>query len=105
MAIDKTVLESDLQAVIADDPHVLVITGSADEIQCSKSKLTHEQQYSEYGFGEDYKITVTMAKSDVEIIPSKGANVTLDDEAYQVIDNEIDGMDVALKLHLGTAVT
>jgi hypothetical protein len=105
MAIDKTVLETDLEAVIDDDPHVLVIAGNADEIDCSKSKITKEQQYTEYGFGEDYKISVTMVKSDVDTIPEKGVNVTLDDVAYQVLDSETDSMDVGLTLHLGTAIT
>lgn len=103
MAIDKTQLESDLDYTIADDPHVLVI--GETEIPCSKSKLSREQQYSEYGFGEDYKISVTMKSSLVAIVPEKGTGVTLDDVAYQVLDSETDSMDVALKLHLGTAVS
>jgi hypothetical protein len=103
MAIDKTVLEADLQAVIDDDPHVLVI--GTTQISCSKSKISREQQYSEYGFGEDYKITVTMVASNVETIPEKGVNVTLDGEPYQVLDSETDSMDVGLTLHLGTAIT
>lgn len=105
MALDKTILEDDLAEVIDDDPHILVIGLNADQISCSKSKLTSEQQYTEYGFGEDYKISATMVKSDVDTIPEKGVNVTLDGVAYQVLDSETDSMDVGLTLHLGTAIT
>ena len=103
MAIDKTILVNDLRAVMADDPHVLVI-GATGDIDCFKTNMSREIRYSEYGYGEEYKLSVVMAKEDVASIPDKGQGVTLDSEAFRVIGSEIDSMDIALTLHLGEAI-
>lgn len=104
MPIDKTILVNDLRAVIADDPHTLVI-GATGDIDCSKSSISREIRYSEYGYGEEYKLSVVMAREDVETIPDKSRGVTLDSENFQVLGSEVDSMDVALTLHLGEAIT
>jgi len=104
MAIDKEQLGNDLDCMIADDPHDLVI-GSAAAIPCSKSKLSREQQYSEYGYGDNYKLSVTARKALVSAIPGKGDTVKVDNVDYQVLNDESDSADIALFLHLGDAIT
>jgi len=100
MALDLTLLNSDLNYILADIP-VTITIGSTDYTG-SRGKLTNTQVYSDYGLGDEYEFTVYLNVNVLSSVPDNHSLVTISGTEYRIIMKDIDSADQSLILHLGS---
>jgi len=97
MAIDTTILSTDLSFIIADLPTTVTIDGT--DYTCTKRIMSNEQAYTGYGLGNEYEFTIYLNLDDITA-PANHTLVTIAGTEYRILDRDI-GASKVLTLHMG----
>jgi hypothetical protein len=100
--MDKSILQADLNNSIAEAGHSATIR--TVNIPCLKSKLTHEQVFGEYGYGNKYQFSITVNYETLGYDPVRGESVAVGSRTFAVMDYELDSDEVGIIIHLGDKI-
>jgi len=100
MALDTTLLNSDLNYILTDLPVTVIIGGTS--YPGSKGMLTQTQIYTDYGLGDEYAFSVYVNVNALASVPENHTLVTIDSVEYRIIMKVVDSADQLLTLHLGS---
>lgn len=102
MAIDTTIWDADLDAMIADLPVSVLFDGQT--VPCSKTVLSADDRAADSGLLEDYVFSLHSSAADwAEGEPEIGDLITIDSTEYRVLRSASDT--VGLRLDMGAKYT
>jgi len=102
MAIDTTIWDADLDAMIADLPVNAVLDDQT--VVCSKTVLSADDRAADAGLLEDYVFSLHSSAADwTEGLPEIGDLITIDSTEYRVL--RIVSDTVGLRLDMGAKYT
>jgi hypothetical protein len=100
MALDLDILSDDLDYIISDLPITVTIGGTS--YTGTKTRMTKEQLYTDYGFGNEYDFSVILNLTALSSEPAIKTLVTINSVDYIILDKDIDSADQKIELHLGS---